>query len=184
MTTLSRGETRALGGRPLRASLYGDLVWSRPGLFRRELLLEAGSEGLASLRWEKLLSFEATAESADGRWIIGRHRMGSLRGQMIVREAATGAQIAVFDRSWRGTGTVQFASGARYRWERDGFWRPTYFWTTDGERGLLSFKFLFGLTHRIAMEVDPAAREVAELPVLVLLGGYVMAILAARRRRH
>jgi len=170
------------GGRPLRSALYGDLAWRRPGPFRREMQLEAGSEVLATLRWEKLFSFEATAESADGRWTIGRHRTGSLLGQLVVRDAATGAQVAVFERTWRGTGSVQFADGSRYRWERDGFWRPSHFWTTDGERGLLKYQFVFGFMPRIAMEVDPAAREVSELPVLVLLGAYILA--AASRQRH
>jgi hypothetical protein len=31
------------------------------------------------------------------------------------------------------------------------------------------------------MDVDPSARSLAELPVLVLLGGYVMAMISAQR---
>ena len=49
------------GGRPLREALLGDLGWRRPGVFSRELILEAGSERLASLLWKKRFSFEAHA---------------------------------------------------------------------------------------------------------------------------
>jgi hypothetical protein len=100
------------GGRPLREALLGDLAWHRPRMFSREIILEAGSEQVARLRWEKWFSFEAVAESADGRWIIGRRRGASLRGDHIVRDAASGAEVAGFKRSaWRGTGVVRFASG-------------------------------------------------------------------------
>jgi hypothetical protein len=170
------------GARPLRDALYGDLVWSRPGIFRRELCLEAGSELLASLRWEKIFSSEAVAESADGRWIIGRRRLGSLRGRFIVREAGTGTEIATFKHGWRRTGALRFASGVEFTWERDGFWRPTYFWKSAQQERLIAFKSAFAWKSRVEMAVDPAARRVAELPALVLLGGYLMAMIVAESR--
>jgi hypothetical protein len=170
------------GARPLRDALYGDLIWSRPGIFRRELRLEAGSELLASLRWEKLFSFEAMAESADGCWTIGRHRRGSLLGQFIMREAGTGTEIATFKRSWRRTGALRFASGAEFSWEREGFWRPTYFWRSAQQERLIAYQGTFAWRSRFEMTVDSAARRVAELPALVLLGGYLMAIIAAENR--
>jgi len=168
-------------GRPLREALLGDLVWRRPGVFSRELILEAGSEGLAALHWEKWFSFEAVAESADGLWVIGRRRSASLLGDVVVRDPASATEVAAFRRSWRGTGVVRFASGAEYHWEREGFWRPRYFWAADG-RALLFYRMVLGFGRSYEMEVDPSARSLAELPVLVLLGGYVMAMISAERR--
>jgi len=172
-----------LAARPLRQA-YGELIWTQPGMFRRELRLEAGSELLATLRWEKALSFEARADSADGGWIIGRQRKGSPRGRCVVRDAATGAEVAGFQRTWRGTGVARFASGAEFQWKYEGFWRPTYFWTTDGEHRLITFTNLMAIRDRIEMGIDPAARQLAELPVLTLLGTYVMRMLSAERRGH
>lgn len=169
------------GGRPLREALIGDLAWRRPRVFGRDLILEAGSEQIAGLRWEKWFSFEAHAESADGRWIIGRRRAGSLRGDHVVRDAGTGAEVAEFKRSWRGTGVVRFASGVEYRWAREGFWRPRYFWATGDGRPLMTFRTALGFGRNYEMEVDPAARSLEELPVLTLLGGYTMAMIAAQR---
>jgi hypothetical protein len=169
------------GGRPLREALLGDLVWRRPGVFSRELILEAGSEELAALRWEKWFSFEAVAESADGLWLIGRRRSASLLGDVVVRDPGSGIEVAAFKRSWRGTGAVRFASGAEYRWGREGFWRPRYFWAAESGSPLLSFRTVVGFGRRYEMDVDPSARSLAELPVLVLLGGYVMALMSAQR---
>jgi hypothetical protein len=177
----SAAERVWVGGRPLREALLGDLVWSRPGVFSRELILEAGSEKLATLRWEKWFSFEAIAESADGLWIIGRRRSASFLGDHVVRDPASGAEVAAFKRSWRGTGVVRFASGAKVDWGREGFWRPRYFWALKGGRPLLSFRAVLGFGRSVAMDVDPPARSLAELPVLVLLGGYVMALISAQR---
>ena len=170
--------------RPLRDALHGELVWSRPGLVRRELRLEAGSELIARLCWEKFLSFEAVGEAADGRWVFARHRLGSFRGTVTMREAETGAEVATFRRNWRGTGALTFASGSEFTWERIGFWRPTFFWRSERHERLIAFKWVFAWRGRFDMEVDPAARDLAELPALVLLGGYVMALIAAQSRSH
>jgi hypothetical protein len=172
------------GGRPLREALLGDLAWRRPGLFRRALELEAGSERLAGLRWEKWFSFEAIAEAADGRWIIGRRRGAALAREYVVRDAASDSEVASFTRTWRGTGTVRFASGASYRWGREGFWRARYAWMVADDRPLIAFRGVLGFQRSYEMEVDPAARSLAELPVLVLLGGYVMAMISHQRRAH
>jgi hypothetical protein len=170
--------------RPLRDALYGDLAWSRPGLFRRELRLESGSELLAEIRWTKLLSFEAEAESADGRWIIGRQRRASLRPDLVMRDADSGTEIADFRRTWRRTGTLRFASGEEFTWGREGFWLSTYFWSSASQPRLIVLRSELGWTRRFVMEVDPAARQLSHLPELVLLGGYIMAVLAAQRRAH
>ena len=183
MTSMTTDRVRE-GGRPLRDALYGELVWSRPGIFRRELYLEAGSERLASLRWERMLSLEAVGESADGRWIIGRHRIGSLRGQVVVRDAATEAPVATFTRHWRRTGVLRFDSGAEYKWEREGFWRTSYFWSSGAQERLLAYTFRVGFHSRYEMEVSPAAQRVAELPVLVLLGAYLMVLTSRQNAAH
>lgn len=180
MATESVGGVLA-GARPLRDA-FGEMVWTRPGLFKRELRLEAGSELLAMLRWAKMFSFEAQAESGDGRWIIGRR--GSLRGPTVVRDAATGADVAVFQRNWKGKGVVRFTAGPEFQWTYEGFWRPTYHWSPDGEKRLVSFTSTLGFKDLLAMEVAPEARELEELPVLALLGAYVMRMLAAERHAH
>jgi hypothetical protein len=176
-----RAERVWTGGRPLREALLGDLSWRRPGVFSRELILEAGSEQVAGLRWQKIFGFEAAAESADGRWSIGRRRAASLRGDHIVRDAESGAEVAAFTRSWRGKGVVRFASGVEYRWEREGFWNPRYFWATEDQHPLITFRTVLGFGRSYEMDVDPAARKLDELPVLTLLGGYTMAMITAQR---
>ncbi len=169
------------GGRPLREALLGDLSWRRPGVFSRELILEAGSEQVAGLRWAKIFSFEAVAESADGRWNIGRKRAASLLGDHIVRDAASGAEVAGFKCNWRAKGVVRFASGVEYRWECEGFWHPRCFWATEDRHPLITFRPVLGFGRSYETEVDAAARKLDELPVLTLLGGYAMAMITAQR---
>lgn len=175
-----RGEGLGTGTRPLREALRGDLTWRRPGWLRRELILEAGSERLARLSWPRWYSFEAAAESGDGRWTLGRPRGWSLHGGCLVRDAASGVEVATFRRNWRGKGTARFVSGAQYAWAWEGFWRPRYFWADGGMKPLLTFRTLFSFGRSYEMTADPAARALAELPVLVLLGGYVMAMISAQ----
>jgi hypothetical protein len=168
--------------RPLRDSLYGDLIWRRPRFFRSELVLEAGSERLASLIWPKWYSFDAVAESADGRWTIGRRRGMGLRAPCVVLNADSGAEVATIRRGWRGMGTARFASGAEYAWGREGFWHPRYHWAAGPSGPLITFRGLYAIGKSYEMTVDPRARALAELPVLVLLGTYVMALISAQAR--
>jgi hypothetical protein len=147
-------------------------------------VLEAGSEQLASLHWDKWYSFDAVAESGDGRWQVHRLRSIWAMTGVAVKEAATGAEVATFQRHWRGTGEVRFTTGAQYGWRFEGFWRRTYSWTDASGVQLVTLRSVGFGGYRHEMSVDPAARSLAELPVLVLLGGYVMALLAARRRSH
>jgi hypothetical protein len=170
----------SLGARPLRDSLYGELIWRRRGVFRRELQLESGSELVARLRWTKWHGFEAVAEAPDGSWLIDQPRRFSLLGDYRVRDATSGAPVAALRRSWRGTGVARFESGAEYRWQREGFWRPRYHWSASRDRPLITFRSLLGFGGSYEMTVDPAARGLAELPVLVVLGTYVMALISAR----
>lgn len=170
------------GGRPLRDALLGELLWRRSGSFGRELILEAGSERLASLRWEKWFSFQAIASCADGGWIISSRRSFSLRGEEVVRDATSEAEVAAFKSRWTGTGVARFASGAEYPMEREGFWRPRYFWADAERKPLITFRPLMGFRRSYEMTVDPAARRLAEIAVLVLLGAYVMAMISARSR--
>lgn len=170
------------GGRPLREA-YGDLLWRRPSVFSRELVLEAGSEALASLHWEKWYNFDAVGESADGRWVLHRRRSIAVLGGCVVTEAATGVEVATYQRNWRSTGEARFASGSQFPWRFEGFWRRTYFWADASGAPLVTMRSLLGFGgHSYEMSVEPAARSLAELPVLVLLGGYIMAMLS--RHRH
>jgi len=182
VTTISQARVWT-GGRPLRQA-FGDFFWRRPNAFGRDLVLEAGSEQLASLHWEKWYSYEALGQSADGRWLLTRHRGGSLMGGCVVRDATNGAEVATFQRRWRGAGSVRFASGVEYAWQHEGFWRPQYFWAGPDGRPLVTFKGLLSFGKSYEMTVDPAARERAELPVLVVLGSYVMAMVSTHKHSH
>lgn len=181
MAALDTTDEVRLGTRPLKDSLYGDLVWSRPRLFRRELLLEAGSEVLATIRWEKVLSFEAVGESADGRWIFARK--GGLRERVEVRDPVTREVGATFAGTWRGTGTLRFTSGAEFKWNREGFWRTRRFWSSSQQERLIVYASRVGWHSRYELEVGPGALRVAELPVLVLLGAYLMTM-ESRKSSH
>jgi hypothetical protein len=168
--------------RPLRESLLGELVWRRPHALRRDLVLEAGSEQLAMLRWEKLFSLEAAAICADGRWIIGRRGPIALKSQVVMRAHGEDEPVATFDRDWRGTGILRLPSGAEYRWRRTGFWRSSWFWSSHLKERLIAFRSRLRFKPSFEMEVDPAVRRLDDVPVLVLLGAYLMTVMVTRRR--
>ena len=185
MASATMTETNRVGVRPLRDSLYGDLTWRRPALLRRELLLEAGSEVVARLRWESPWRTEALGETADGRWAIARQGIASLHPQVIVRDAATQALVATYtSERWRHTGVLRFAAGAEYRWRREGFWRAVRIWSSADAERLVAFRMRLGWSRRYEMEVDPGALRVPALPVLVLLGAYLMSVMTAHSHAH
>ena len=169
-----------VGPRALRDALHGELLWRRHGVFSRDLVLESGSDVLAALRWQSVWNREAIGESADGRWLFTRRLAGIFERQVLVRDVGTRADVATFS-GRRRHGAVRFTTGVEFKWRRSGFWRPECTWSSALQPRLLAYKSRFGFRRLYDVEVHAAARDCAELPVLMLLGIYLMSLIAARR---
>ncbi|KPL23063.1 MAG: hypothetical protein AMJ93_05565 [Anaerolineae bacterium SM23_84] len=155
------------------------LCWVQPKTFDRWFELRAGDDLIATLGWHTSCGSLAAAESADGRWTF--KRVGFLNPRVTIREAGSELDLAVFWPRWLGDGSLEFAYRRTFRWQATDFWGTHWCFTDADGTPLVAFKpgaekaRLSDLFKNQAMvEIHPQGRDARELPILVLLGWYLM----------
>jgi hypothetical protein len=154
-----------------------ELKWTQPELLKKYFELLCGDDRIGTLRWEKSFGSLATAEASEGQWTFKRG--GFLRPHVTVRESGSAETIAMFEASWGGTGSLQYRGGQRIRWAPSGFWHSRWMWVSENGPEIAGFSS----DHRFMktegrLEVSTDGAGLPELPLLALLGWYLL-ILAA-----
>jgi hypothetical protein len=158
MTPLS-----GLGGRPLK--------WIQPSAFDRRYELRADDEVAGTLAFRSAFGTLATAHCGDGCWTF--KRVGFLQTRLTIRACGGESDLAVFkNQTWSGGGTLELPDGRRVRADMS-VWRSNLQWATESGETLVRFT-MGGVFHvNAAVEVDPTAVDMPELPLLLTLGWYL-----------
>jgi hypothetical protein len=167
--------------RALSSAAGTDLYWIQPrGLDNRRFELRARGDAVATLGFETLCGSLARAESADGSWTF--KRVGILNPRVTVRKAGEEATLAIYTPRWTGSeGTLDFPGGRVFNWTQTNFWATKYQITDAAGIPLVSFESgaekprlsdVFKTQARV--EIDLRGRALPELPLLVLLGWYLI----------
>jgi hypothetical protein len=150
------------------------LSWQQPRALKAEYELRAGDELLATLSKSGSFGMSMDAEIGASRFTLKRE--GLVRSRITIREAGATGEPAVFARSgFLGRGELALPDGRSYRWKMTSFWGGRWAFLDDSDRPLVSFatrnRFL-----RAGCDVEIATGALArpELPVLVLLGWYLL----------
>ena len=159
------------------ADLIGqELKWVQPHALKMEYELRAGDAVAATLRFRSSLGSFATAASADGSWTF--KRVGFWQTKATVRASGAETDLAVFkNNTWSGGGTLELPDGRKYP-ANTNFWSTQYEFKTETGEALISYRNIGGLLHMsAAVEIYPAAKDIAEMPWMVLLGWYLTLML-------
>lgn len=160
--------------RPISEVANQELLWMQPAARKRDHELLAGDEVVATLRFQR--GSLADAEAAGGHWSF--KRQGFWHPTVTVRTAGSDADIAVFHPRWVGGGTLEFADGRPLRLSSANFWQSEWVWQ-EKEQPLIRFKGRHGLIKANgAVEIPPEAVRLPDLPLLVLLGWYLILLYA------
>jgi hypothetical protein len=141
---------------------------------KAEYELRAGDELLATLRKSGAFGTKMDAEIGTARFTLKME--GFLRSRITVREAGATGEPAVFLRNGLfGRGELALSDGRSYRWKTTSFWGGHWAFVDDSDRSLVSFtsrnRFLRA---GCEVEIAPGAFARPELPVLILLGWYLL----------
>jgi len=152
-----------------------DLKWVQPSAFKMDYELRAGDEVAARLRFRSAFGSFATGESADGCWTF--KRVGFFQTRVTIRQCGEEADIATFKNStWSGGGTLELAGGTKLL-VTTSFWQTKLQFTTESGSPLVQFN-TGGMIHLNAtVEIDPAAEGLEQLPLVVLLGWYLVVMM-------
>jgi hypothetical protein len=177
-----------------------ELIWRQPSAMKQHYELRAGDEVLATLRWEKNWGSLATARTAEGAWTF--KRAGFWQQRVAVWPAGEAREVATFTPKWTGDGALVVAGGRTFRWAGKGFWGLEKFWQAGEDTPpLVGFKHQGAIRTEARVVLSPAAAvlpetvqlddlyrplppeamappsaPLAELPLLVTLGFYLMVL--------
>ena len=167
----------------LSSAVGMDLYWIQPkGIDNRWFELRAGGHVVATLGFGSLCDSLARAESADGSWTF--RRVGILNPRVTVRKAGEEATLAIYTPRWTGReGTLEFPGRRVFNWMQSSFWATKHEITDAAGNPLVSFESgtakprlsdIFKTQARV--EIDQRGRALPELPLLVLLGWYLIVL--------
>ncbi|MFL6237570.1 MAG: hypothetical protein ACJ76N_30910 [Thermoanaerobaculia bacterium] len=158
--------------RTIREAASSYLSWQQPRAFRAEYELRAGDELLATL-WSGS-SFGATMGAKIGASEFSLMTEGFFQDLIAVREVGA-VGVAAYFRKGAVEGQLALPDDRDCRWKVTSFWSSRWAFVDDSDRPLVSFQarsqfFRAGCD----VAIDPGALVLPELPILVILGWYLL----------
>ncbi len=149
-----------------------ELKWIQPHALKMEYELHTGDGAVATLRFRSSFGSLAMATSADGSWTF--KRVGFWQTKVTIRASETETDLAVFkNNTWSGGGTLELPDGRKYS-ANTNFWATQYEFKTEMGEALISYRKIGGMLHMSSVtEIHPLARDVPEMPWMILLGWYL-----------
>ncbi|OLE78780.1 MAG: hypothetical protein AUG06_09520 [Actinobacteria bacterium 13_1_20CM_2_65_11] len=152
-----------------------ELVWSQPARLKQAFELQAANEVVATLQFQR--ASLAAGEVADQQWTFKRE--GFWHPQITVRVAGSDANLAVFKPAWTGGGMLELPQGRLLRFGAANFWHSQWDWSDPAGNPLVHFKSHAGLLKTEGeVGIEPVASALPELPLLVVLGWYLLILFA------
>jgi hypothetical protein len=163
----------------LSTAIGSKLFWAQPKTLERQFELRTEGCLFGTLRFEKALGTLATASSAAGRWTF--KRAGFMNPRVTIREAGRDADLAVYWPKLWGGGVLECANGSRFQWKSMNFWATTWGFADTREElvftmkpGAEKSKLSDLLKSQAIVEIGTPSYALAELPLLLMLGWYLM----------
>lgn len=158
-----------------------ELLWVQPSVTKQAFELRAGEEVVATLVWQR--SSLARAEIAERSWSFKRE--GFWHPQVTVRDPDSDQNEAVFRPSWTGGGVLELSNGRLLRLGTANLWHSQWDWQLpDGSR-LVHFRSRSGfLKSGAEVNIAEGAQDLPELPLLVVLGWYLLVLFARDAATH
>ena len=159
------------------AELVGhELKWIQPHAMKMEYELRTRDMVAATLRFRSSFGSFATATSADGTWTF--KRVGFWQTRVTIRASETETDLAIFrNNTWSGGGTLELIDGRKYP-ANTNFWLTQYEFKTEKGESLICYKNIGGMLHLSSVtEIHPLAKDIPEMPWMVLLGWYLTVML-------
>jgi hypothetical protein len=158
----------------LKSARGSPLVWSQQRGFSHDYTLTGGDRTLATLRWPKTFGSLAEGRIGDATWTF--KRVGFWRPAVTIRRPETGDHdVGRLVMDWR-RGDLVLPGGVSFRWDLVSFWKSEWaFFDASGKDRLVEFvpeTRFFKMSMGVA--IHRAAEERAELPLLLLLGWYLL----------
>lgn len=165
--------------RPLNEAASQELRWQG----KEDYELRAGDELYATLTAQERGADWSIGEAADGRWALRSEDIGS-REILVITQPDSQARVAVVKRGRRhglfarDNDYIEFADGHVLAWHKTSAWRnDEWAWVDRDEHPVIRFQ------RERRVVIDPDARSLPELSLLVVAGGRLIQLHEAARKK-
>ncbi len=155
------------------------LYWVQPKTLKRQFELRTENNLFGTLDFETTLGTLATAKNATGHWTF--KRVGFLNPRVTIREIGADNDFAIYHPKFWDDGWLNCTDGKNFHWKSVNFWETEWGFTNAQEQllftlklGVEKLKFSDILKTQAVVNVDPQGSILAELPLLLMLGWYLM----------
>jgi hypothetical protein len=157
----------------LDASTMHSLMLKQTRFGARDFELYAGDDLVGVLYWPKLLSEQAVADTASGRWHIDR--LGFFRDRVAVTEAESGEEIARLAFDMWGDGDLMLTDGRVFRWYKTkAFLRNAWALTEEDDTLVLEMEAgMRWFKHQAYVDPRPEAHALRPLALWILVCWYL-----------
>jgi hypothetical protein len=114
----------------------------------------------------------ATGQCGESKWTF--KRAGFLAPRVLIREAGSDVEIAIFAPRWTGSGWLAFNSGRRYHLRQTNFWGTEWAFEAEDGSPLVILSGPHGLCKQGGhLRVLEQAAGVTETPIMLVLIWYL-----------
>jgi len=157
-----------------------EIFWEQPKVSQRNFFLRSEEATFGQLEFNSSFSTMAVATLGDVQWTL--KRVGFFSTRITIRQAGSVVDFATYHPKWTGSqGLVRFASGEEYTWNVANFMSTRYTFSRTGGLELITYlsgsrtkKFPNIFKQDARVSIAPDAWLTKELPILVLLGWYLV----------
>jgi hypothetical protein len=160
--------------RTINEVAMAELLWVQPARLKQVFELRADNEVVGNMRFER--ASLASGETADHNWTFKRE--GFWHPRITVRVPGSEDNVALFSPGWAGGGALDLG-GRQMRFVAANFWHSQWDWVDAQNRPLVHFKSHQGILKTEGqVEIEPDAITSPDLPLLVVLGWYLLVLFA------
>jgi hypothetical protein len=168
--------------RKIASLIDHELTWMQRKGIKSEYELRFGDDLVAILRFPKMLSSTAIAESGDGCWTF--ERVGFLKPKTVIRASGSADDLATYaPKAWKGGGVLELPGGRNVTLYTSTWGRTLGLRMESGETLLESKGRGF---FRFAMDVRMyrTAAQLPEFPWMVMLAFYQAIMMRREAAAH
>ena len=161
----------------IKALVDQTLTWGQPKAMKSDYELRFGPDLVATVRFPKMLSSNAVAESGDGSWLL--ERTGVFNIKTTIRRRGSESLLASYTaKAFKSRGLIQI-EGGKTLVVRNDIWNSTHELTTEDGESLIELKSRGFFKHFVDVKMNRRSLQFEELPSLVMFLFYI--ILLGRR---
>ncbi|HBY06369.1 MAG TPA: hypothetical protein DEH22_00720 [Chloroflexi bacterium] len=143
------------------------LEWTESGMFAKKYTLQSGNDVVGKVNWQSYGGSLATGITSQRTWTF--KRTGFAVPRVTVRRAGEDDDIARFTPISSNKGELEiFDSGVEFEWKTSG---SNFGWALGGQALIARYK---PMLYKAKLEIEAAEINRPEIPLLVLLGLYIL----------